>query len=367
MIFNKAGKFLQQKFMLNENELECVNTYKHLGLMFSASGCFTCAQEELYNKALKAYFKLSKDFLSLNPNIQTSMHVFDHTIKPILLYGCEVWGTIDPFSAKFNKGIQNLTFDQVFTKQKAELLHQKFCKFLLGVNRKSTNFAVLSELGRFPLYFNVIKAQMKYHKRLQSINDTFPLLFAAYTESVNIDSSKYCSWYSSIKFIMDKTSTVLNTPYVCNNKFLVKYFTKEWEINRDKHSDGKLCSYITFKSNFGTEKYLAILKNFDLRKMFTRFRISAHRLAIETGRYKGIPRQDRLCTRCSANAVEDETHFLFECSGMNKERDILYSIINLHCKNFTLLPNDSKLIWIMNNENFDILKGVCSYIEHINQ
>ena len=59
--------------------------------------------------------------------------------------------------------------------------------------------------------------------------------------------------------------------------------------------------------------------------------------------------------------------FLFECSGMSKERDILYSIINIHCKNFTLLPNDSKLIWILNNENLDILKGVCSYIDHISQ
>jgi hypothetical protein len=44
------------------------------------------AQEELYNKASKAYFKLSKDLLSLNPVLHTSMHVFDHTIKPILLY-----------------------------------------------------------------------------------------------------------------------------------------------------------------------------------------------------------------------------------------------------------------------------------------
>jgi hypothetical protein len=33
------------------------------------------AQEELYSKASKAYFKLSKDFLSLNPGLHTSMHV----------------------------------------------------------------------------------------------------------------------------------------------------------------------------------------------------------------------------------------------------------------------------------------------------
>jgi hypothetical protein len=102
------------------------------------------------------------------------MHVFDHTIKPILLYGCEIWGTFNTFSAKFRHGMQNLSFDQIYCKQKAELLHQKFCKY------KSTNFAVLSELGRFPLHFNVIKAMIRYYDRLQKIEEMFPLLHAAY-------------------------------------------------------------------------------------------------------------------------------------------------------------------------------------------
>ena len=44
-----------------------------------------------YKKALKAYYKLHKDLLTLNPNINTSLHVFDHTIKPISLYGCDIW------------------------------------------------------------------------------------------------------------------------------------------------------------------------------------------------------------------------------------------------------------------------------------
>ena len=57
------------------------------------------------------------------------MHVFDHTIKPILLYGCEIWGTFNTFSAKFRYGMQNLSFYQIYCKQKAELLHQKFCKY----------------------------------------------------------------------------------------------------------------------------------------------------------------------------------------------------------------------------------------------
>jgi hypothetical protein len=119
------------------------------------------AQEELYNKASKAYLKLSKDLLSLNPGLHTSMHVFDHTIKPILLYGCEIWGTFSTFSAKFRHGMQNLSSNQIYYEQKAELLHQTYCKHILGVHKKSKKFAVLSELGRFPLHFNAIKAMIE--------------------------------------------------------------------------------------------------------------------------------------------------------------------------------------------------------------
>ena len=39
--------------------------------------------------------KYLKDFISHNPNIGTSIHEFDHTIKPILLYGSEIWGSFN--------------------------------------------------------------------------------------------------------------------------------------------------------------------------------------------------------------------------------------------------------------------------------
>lgn len=143
LIFNKAGRLISHNFMFNDNSLECVNKYKYLGIYFCASGSFSYAQSELCKKALKAYCKLSKDFLSLHPSVKTSLHVFDHTIKPILLYGCEVWGMFNPFSSKFRNGIDSL--DKIYNKLLAEKLHLKFCKFILGVHSKTTNIAALSE------------------------------------------------------------------------------------------------------------------------------------------------------------------------------------------------------------------------------
>ena len=134
LIFNKAGKHIKHTFNLIDTQLECVNRYKYLGIHFCASGSFYFAQEDLYKKALKVYFKFSKDLLLLNPTIKTSMHVFDHTIKPILLYSCEVWGMFNPFTSKFRNTLLN--FSRTFDKLLAEKLHQKFCKYILGVHSK---------------------------------------------------------------------------------------------------------------------------------------------------------------------------------------------------------------------------------------
>ena len=50
-------------------------------------------------------------------------------------------------------------------------------------------------------------------------------------------------------------------------------------------------------------------------KQLMRFRTGAHHLAIETGRWARpkLPRQHRVCSKCSRTVVEDEVHFLFEC------------------------------------------------------
>lgn len=57
----------------------------------SSCGSFKEARSDLYNKALKASFKLFKDLTSTQPSIKTFLHLFDHMVKPIALYGCEIY------------------------------------------------------------------------------------------------------------------------------------------------------------------------------------------------------------------------------------------------------------------------------------
>jgi len=44
------------------------------------------------NKAMKALFKLKHLFYGSNLNPNVCLHLFDQLIKPICLYGAEIWG-----------------------------------------------------------------------------------------------------------------------------------------------------------------------------------------------------------------------------------------------------------------------------------
>ena len=75
----------------------------------------------------------------------------------------------------------------------------------------------------------------------------------------------------------------------------------------------KLEYYLKFKTEFEMEQYLQKLHNKELRITFTKFRLSSHNLNIETGRYKGVERNNRICQCCNLEVVESEYHFLLIC------------------------------------------------------
>ena len=82
------------------------------------------------------------------------------------IYNSEVWGSYHISSDRLSTRAFDL--DNIFKSLQCEKRHcdLKFSKFLLGVHKKSVNFAVLSELGRFPLHFNIVISLVKYWYRL---------------------------------------------------------------------------------------------------------------------------------------------------------------------------------------------------------
>ena len=135
-------------------------------------------------------------------------------------------------------------------------------------------------------------------------------------------------------------------------------------LRTDKEKRG---TYAKFKTNFVLEKYL-LGTPFSLRANFSRFRVSAHNLAIETGRHTRpvTPVDQRICRECNLNEVEDEMHVLLRCEKYGDKRKEVFKKINDACRNFDILPDSEKFIYLLNSE--DEVLGFClDLINHIFQ
>ena len=64
-----------------------------------------------------------------------------------------------------------------------------------------------------------------------------------------------------------------------------------------------------------------------------------------------LPRSERICQFCKLNRVEDEIHFLFNCTKYSKERETFVN--NLFTKHIQLsnLSQENLFLWCMTNES----------------
>ena len=60
-----------------------------------------------------------------------------------------------------------------------EKFQLKFCKSILGVHTRAHNGAVMGELGRLPLFINIIKSSLKYTIHMDEVKRDRPLFFSA--------------------------------------------------------------------------------------------------------------------------------------------------------------------------------------------
>ena len=94
MIFNKSGRILNyNKFYYNNQELEIVKNLNYFGFLVTPSFSIKKLLDDLYKRGLKAYFKLRNCLgESFRNHVHLFFNLFDTLIKPILMYGIELWG-----------------------------------------------------------------------------------------------------------------------------------------------------------------------------------------------------------------------------------------------------------------------------------
>lgn len=124
------------------------------------------------------------------------------------------------------------------------------------------------------------------------------------------------------------------------------------DFNNRLENSTRALFYRTIVS-FNFSKYLDVITIRKYSIALSRLRVSSHRLAVESGRWRKpvrVPVEERICPFC--NVLEDEYHFVLECI-MLKDLRVMY--IKKYYWNH---PSNFKFVALMTTENVSDIRNL---------
>ena len=345
VVFRNGGRLARSdRFFIDNKKLEIVSSFKFLGLTFSSGHSWNAAHKTLAEQATKAIFVLKQYhvFSLIPPYLQ--LNIFDKKILPILLYSSEVWGS---------KVIPDI-----------EGVQYKFCKFILGLPPRSINDVSLGELGRVYLSSFAIHRKVKYWLRILKHEDS-RFTSVCYKYMLYMSENNTPCWVTNVKQILFTTGfgdIWLQQGVKDESSFLACFLQRITDINMQTwktnvNSMSRLSLYKLYKIHNKFEFYITHINTKYHRSLLAKFRCGCINFEINRGRRVNIMRENRFCTFCNLQKVEDEYHFLLECPCFYEFR-ILY-IPRYYYHNHSSI----KFVNLLCTENKTILRNICIYLE----
>ena len=140
------------------------------------------------------------------------------------------------------------------------------------------------------------------------------------------------------------------------NARLTDQYLHSWYAYIDNSS--KSSNYKLFKHTFAFETYITIVEKKYWCPLI-RFRLSNHNLPIETGKWKNVTIQNRICPLCNNFDIGNEFHYILKCIFFKNERN---RFLPSFCQS---KPNIHKLLKLFNSKKAGVFRWLsifCSLI-----
>ena len=342
------GKIKNVKVKFNGKMIEQVDQYKCLGNIitpiyrfdsdpFKMNAAYAC------DKARKALYAISyrtKNVRPLSPEVK--FHIFKSLILPILTYGSEVW-SVNKSSLK--------TIDKVFL---------RYLRCAISIKANTSNVITIGESGQYLPSVACTISLMNFANRIFHMPDS-TLVKQVFNELNKLHQLAFHTWVSKALAI----ASDLNLDFSCsvssfknNSKHLVRARCRnDWsEELKNIRKNPILRTYVTFKSDFEIEPYLRLVKENKYRVAISRLRCSSHTLAIERRRHERPkpPVEQRTCMKC-VSSVEDEIHFVTQCTINVNERVLLEAKISNICPFYFAFNSQQKFEYLNKSNDARIL------------
>lgn len=350
LVFNRplSKKVKQIHCEIDGKRIDIVKSYTYLGIDVTNTGNFQLACKSLYQKSLRALFSLYAAISPKSdvPNSKLLLKLFDCLIKPILLYGAEIWG---PHVAQPGNVITKFV--------------NKFYRTLLGVPNHASTAGVHLELGRHPIAVNIYTTMLKYWARLVTLPRS-TLVSHCYWSLYNNDSVLSDPWFRTIRNIIYSTGNkklwddqvaLSSMPFKSLLKSLSPTFKnvkiQYLQFHTDKCGvESRLSIFKKSKETFGISNFISLNTAYYTRSLLAKLRLGVLPLELEKGRRVGLDRDNRFCKICKNNVIEDEAHFIFDCPSFTAIRETyLFKLLNL-VPFLSLMNSSAKLNYLYFSE-----------------
>jgi hypothetical protein len=325
---NKNTKKTVFNFNMRGMALDIVEKYKYLGIILNDTLDYSHTANTLADAGCRALGAITSKYKSINGlGFYTYSTMYKSGVCPVLDYASEIWGYKD-FQA-INK-VQN-----------------RAIRTFLGVNKFASNLAIHGDLGWSSPILRRHMAMIRYYNRIISMDENrLPHKIFLWEKSIRTHG-----WAHEIEMLLDDLgmSEYFMNSESCNlNSVWAQMFAKEsaqWKIN--VQNSRKLRTYRSFKQNLELEAYVISIMNRGYRSVLARLRAGVLPLQIETGRWRSVPADERFCTFCNDDTIEDETHFVFVCKMYERERTDFFNTVESKISGFTNKSNVEKFTILM--------------------
>lgn len=322
VVFGKRQPPRTVKWRLGDNEIQQVSQYKYLGIELTRTLRWNVYVKRILAKAKRNMTQalamgISGGFM----NVRLANIIWMSLVRSLIEYGCEIWG------------------DGEFVE--LEKLQVAMGKRILRCGSRMTEEVVRGELGWERHKARRDEMRLRYWgKIVRMSDDRIPKIIYKVSrhrlEQEEADAVPFedmtRTWCTYTRKLLKSLhlETQWNTETVGSeeewNKLIRERIHEREEIKWRARClmRPKLRTYCKLKKELRFEPYLAVYHRGGVPEL-AKIRGGTNRLRVEQGRYLKEALAERVCRCCNKGEVEDECHFMLECTAYDDLRDKMWT------------------------------------------
>jgi hypothetical protein len=233
IVFRKGGKLGREAcFFFKGEQIECVNTYTYLGVLFSSSGLFSKATKARKSSARAISGKVIQILKrGRSDSLVSANKLFEACVSTSLLYCSAVWGLRHT--------------------EEIEGIQTSFYRRLLGLSWKSPGVMIRLETGRVKLIYNILLHSFALIKRVECMDShRYPYQVLTQLRHLHaLDPNSKRNWYSEFTRMVNSLGIQENAEWQ-NNEIRRGWMRLLWNKDKSTVSESHNLSFYAGYANF---------------------------------------------------------------------------------------------------------------------